>query len=447
MDKIQIDRNYIEMNLLSYADKLLALPEVEGVKLCDIVICNNENKEANVKAAINKSYHDIYSDSDICIIVNLPVNSKITPLEYMKHPSRFGITPDKYLGFVNNVDSGIYRIIFRDGTRYDFGFEFTYDESYKELELLNEPERYSNSEWPIEKIDEFWFVMIQALGKLYRKDYLISSHLTNININETLVQQMILRDAIYGTNHHRYGYGEELIYRRYEEQCPFRTDDDTFNMIAKKLYAAALAYDNLSKQFYPEYEMRSNIFFGIWKCYDEYISTYAQMKLTLVRPTIELKEKALDYRQEHFDYNEMIINGSELLDKTDSYEEWLKSVSDNTSPDTVSSNWVVTDTFFAMDENQRIIGIIDLRHTLNDFLKDFGNSGYSVRPSERRKGYATEMLRQILLVAKQAGMQEVHLSVERSNEPSVRTIIKNGGKYERSFEFEGEEADIYKIVL
>ena len=171
------------------------------------------------------------------------------------------------------------------------------------------------------------------------------------------------------------------------------------------------------------------------------------MKLILVRPTLELKQKALDYRQEHFDNNEMIINGSELLDKTDSYEEWLKSVTDNASPDTVNPDWVLTDTFFAIDENENIIGIIDLRHTLNDFLKDFGNSGYSVRPSERRKGYATEMLRQLLLIAKQAGLQEVHLSVERNNDPSVKTIVKNGGKYERSFEFEGEEADIYKIVL
>lgn len=141
----------------------------------------------------------------------------------------------------------------------------------------------------------------------------------------------------------------------------------------------------------------------------------------------------------------MVINGSELLGKTDSYEDWLKSVTDNTSPNTVNPDWVVTDTFFAIDEN--IIGIIDLRHTLNDFLKDFGNSGYSVRPSERRKGYATEMLRQILLIAKQSGLEEVHLSVERDNEPSVKTIVNNGGKYERSFEFEGEEADIYNSSI
>lgn len=171
------------------------------------------------------------------------------------------------------------------------------------------------------------------------------------------------------------------------------------------------------------------------------------MSIKLVRPTTSLKEQALDYRQEHFDNNETIINGSELFDKTDSYEEWLKSVTDNTKAETVNPDWVITDTFFAVDDTNKIVGIIDLRHSLNDFLKDFGNCGYSVRPSERRKGYATEMLRLILGVAKEAGLEEIHISVEKDNEPSIKTIIKNGGRYERSFEYDGDYADIYKIVL
>lgn len=48
---------------------------------------------------------------------------------------------------------------------------------------------------------------------------------------------------------------------------------------------------------------------------------------------------------------------------------------------------------------------------------------------------------------RQAGLNEMHLSVERDNKPSIKTITKNGGVYERSFEFEGEQADVYRIVL
>ena len=97
----------------------------------------------------------------------------------------------------------------------------------------------------------------------------------------------------------------------------------------------------------------------------------------------------------------------------------------------------MTDTFFAVRKrDDRIIGIIDLRHTLNAFLKNLGNCGYSVRPSERKKGYATEMLRQLLKVAK-----------ETENTASIKVIQKNGGVYERSFLFENKTADIYKIVL
>ena len=167
--------------------------------------------------------------------------------------------------------------------------------------------------------------------------------------------------------------------------------------------------------------------------------------ITLKSPIKENEAEALAFKKEFIDNGEQTINGSELLDQMDSYDEWLKSVSDNTSPETVNPSWVVTDTYFAFDESNRMVGIIDLRHNLNDFLKDFGNSGYSVRPSERRKGYATEMLRLIIERAAEIGLGKLQLSVERTNEPSVKTILKNGGKYERSFTFEGEDADVYII--
>lgn len=170
--------------------------------------------------------------------------------------------------------------------------------------------------------------------------------------------------------------------------------------------------------------------------------------IILVRPTLQLKEKALDYRKEHFQHGEQVICGSELLDKTESYEEWLSSVTQNADPKTVNENWVVTDTFFAIrNSDGKIVGIIDLRHTLNDFLKDLGNCGYSVRPSERKKGYATEMLYQLLQIAREANLKELHISVEKENTASIKVIQKSGGIYERSFSFENETADIYKISL
>lgn len=167
----------------------------------------------------------------------------------------------------------------------------------------------------------------------------------------------------------------------------------------------------------------------------------------LERPGLGHKDRALAFREEFFSNNEPIIFGSELLDKTESYDEWLEAVTRNTDPATVNPDWVLTDTYFAVDGNDDIVGIIDLRHELNGFLRDLGNCGYSVRPSCRRRGYASQMLELLKIRAKEAGLSELHISVERDNLPSVRVIESRGGVYERSFSHEGEQADIYAIRL
>lgn len=171
-------------------------------------------------------------------------------------------------------------------------------------------------------------------------------------------------------------------------------------------------------------------------------------KINLICPSKELEQQALEYRREHFDFGESVINGSELFDQMDDYNEWLNRVLLNSNAETVSPDWVLTDTFFAIRESdQKIVGMIDLRYQLNEFLKDFGHCGYSVSPSERNKGYATEMLAQICQKAKTYGLNRLQLSVEKSNLPSIRTILKNGGQYSRSFCVGEEMADIYFINL
>ena len=44
--------------------------------------------------------------------------------------------------------------------------------------------------------------------------------------------------------------------------------NDYFNIIADKIYCAALTYDELTQLFYPEYKTRCSDFMEIWKCYE-----------------------------------------------------------------------------------------------------------------------------------------------------------------------------------
>lgn len=265
---IDLSKRFVEKKLCLLAEKLLSLPEVTCIRIRKLEIHRN-NKNEMIKSAVNECYHDIYSDIDLCVVVTLPAESEITPDVYGKHMEHWGFPREAILGVCFVPDKNLYRIICKNGVRYDLEFKFVFQENapFPNLKPGNKP--YSNANWPIENIDRFWFVQIQALGKLYRNDFLISSHLANVNINETLVQQMVLRDMKYNTNHHRYGYKEELIFSKYTGQCPYKSGNAAFDDIADRIYSAALAYDELTRFFYDDYEPRSKMFFDIWKCYSE----------------------------------------------------------------------------------------------------------------------------------------------------------------------------------
>ena len=132
----------------------------------------------------------------------------------------------------------------------------------------------------------------------------------------------------------------------------------------------------------------------------------------------------------------------------DNYHEWLQMIRDCSNPKTVNPKGVVSSSFFAIRNTDKcIVGIIDFRHYLKEDLKDFGHIGYSVVPSERKKGYATEMLSKILEYAKLQGLKEVQLVCNTSNIASKKTIINNQGKSMKIYEHNSKLKEVFIITL
>ena len=182
---IRLSRESMEEAFVKYLETVFLHPEIIRASVRNIVI-NRENTEDAGKRAFEAGIHDCFSDIDLAVKVCLPSDGSVTPDQYMKRVDRFGVNSDTALGWCLVSENKMYRMIFRDGMRYDFGFEFEYADNIK-LDLGEQPDTdEQNDNWPAENINRFWFIEVQALGKLYRKDHLISSHLANTNCNSKI---------------------------------------------------------------------------------------------------------------------------------------------------------------------------------------------------------------------------------------------------------------------
>ena len=153
--------------------------------------------------------------------------------------------------------------------------------------------------------------------------------------------------------------------------------------------------------------------------------------MILIEPTMEYSEQIRAYRQVFLDSGDS-MDGTGGLRQFDDPQDWIDYLARHKDPKTVPEGRVSPTQFiFVREEDRKIVGMIDIRHRLNEYLEKYGGHiGYSVAPGERHKGYATQMLKTALPMCRELGIDKVLITCIKGNEGSKRTILNNGGIYE-----------------
>ena len=115
----------------------------------------------------------------------------------------------------------------------------------------------------------------------------------------------------------------------------------------------------------------------------------------------------------------------------------------------LKEGWVPCTTSFLWD-GESLLGVVNLRHSLNKDLLEFGgNVGYSVRPSFRRQGHGTRLLAAAIDQARELGLDRILVTSDPANKASIKVIERNNGVFYDEYFNEkfGEMARRYWISL
>lgn len=147
--------------------------------------------------------------------------------------------------------------------------------------------------------------------------------------------------------------------------------------------------------------------------------------MALLQPDAEWLEQIRAYREEFSDCMDW-MHGSGGLMKIEDAAQWLEFRKNSPEGDAISTQYL-----YVRLSDKKIVGMINVRHTHTEPLSTFGGHiGYSVCPSERRKGYATSMLRETLFHCRELGLHKVLLTCGPENQGSLKAILANGGELE-----------------
>ena len=167
---------------------------------------------------------------------------------------------------------------------------------------------------------------------------------------------------------------------------------------------------------------------GLMKQSDFFVTRKSpSQKLHLRQPEASDREQVMAYREEFLAIDSR-MDGTCALNEYDDFDAWLANVRAYSAPETTPAGKVPATQYLALDENEHLVGMVNLRHCLNDYLLEFGGHiGYSVRPADRKNGYAIQMLKLALDEAKALGLDRVRIACDRYNIASAKTIQANGG--------------------
>lgn len=163
--------------------------------------------------------------------------------------------------------------------------------------------------------------------------------------------------------------------------------------------------------------------------------------LVLVKPSMDYLDEIFNYRKEVIE-NGGRFNGDSGLKKFDDIEAWIRHCRLMENKETVPNpDWV--------EANEKyILGMINFRHYLNDYLAQFaGHIGYGVRPFERRKGYATQMLKLCKEECRKRKLEKVLITCHVENEASRKTIMACGGVFDKTTNDNRVNLERYFIYL
>jgi predicted acetyltransferase len=145
--------------------------------------------------------------------------------------------------------------------------------------------------------------------------------------------------------------------------------------------------------------------------------------LRLIEPTLRLRDDFHALAEEYLAEGDARYRGA-----VSDFEGFIQLCADEAVGRNLAPGRVPQSTFWLVRNEARIVGCSRLRHTLNLFLEEEGGHiGYDVRPSERRQGYGTQILRLTLDKARELGLERVLITADSPNVASWRIIEKNGG--------------------